>query len=265
MNKNCDTPNQETIDAKNKEYTQDTLLQKVELLDNGRNGIIIHHGKISSSQEKIYASRFSGVVRDIQTDSWRIFSGSNKNDQLTSYVEVPKDIAKIVKIALYANVRQYRTKNEELISAATMIKCASINCHRFLAYILDVSSLGKKESSGWDKVVYFFPKEQYKHFDSYDEFAEYAFSVTKNKHSLMVGQVVYKDELRHSFLLAINKNDKVILCMDKQNSEHAPFRIVPGNWIFNPTSKKEGEEATIAIMPFKEANKMITQDIRIKK
>ena len=246
---------------------------RAERLEGG--GIALYHGCEINDADQGQVKKckwISGIERE--NNEWRLFfvtKDRQNKDEDDDPVIIPDDFARFVKIALWAESRRYKSITDDFEFEPTNIKtgvrCFNINCNRFIAGVFGAVSFNERDDGGWGfgNIKPLFNIDEYITMKSEEEFRKYIVEIL-GKGGFGVGQIIRKEDnnVQHSFMVIVSKLGGDILCVDKENGGHAPFRVLPDDILFS-TIDYIKDELMFVVKPVDDVRNILEKDPRIKK
>lgn len=208
-----------------------------------------------------------------------VFGLTKESSNLIDPVVIPDKIAHIIKVALYAEYRRYRLKEDKskkvddeyrfkIINGETKEKCFKIGCHTFVAYLMGIVDLDKEGDYIWKDAEPFFDRDEYQFFDNVEDPNNYVVKSLGNE-KFGVKQALTKGtkKLHHSFLVGVSVSGKDILSIEKENVGISPFKIMPLKMFFNGEHfNKKGDRVDLkySIKSFLETKNILKNYSKIK-
>ena len=144
-------------------------------------------------------------------------------DAKTLGAEIPEDIGRIIKLALWSEERKQRSPNDR-----TRKFHANINCHQTSFAAVGLANERRERDYGYVLL----PEDAFRSFDSPHEFSVYSQSVLGHRVGLVqIKRSAHSKEADHSFIAGFDNRERMV-CFEKEGWVY-PFRIVPVETIYN--------------------------------
>jgi hypothetical protein len=193
---------------------------------------------------EIFKNRDQGISFD-KNEGWFMFLKNPKTGKKIRALVSP-EMAKIIKLGLYAQIRKERiqpiTKIGRLLKQLLFFKPEAgnkhfnkYNCHKTIASITTQPKF-TDDVKNWNPeyISLISPKNQFKYFGNFQSLSKYAQQQMGNEH-FGIGQIYdwIADAPMHSFLFSKDINNSDILCFEKVGAKNSyPFQITTLETIF---------------------------------